>query len=82
LKSLLDVSRDLAVVFSVHPRTRQRIADSSLSVDRLPLLDPLPYGEFLALQRAATDVITDCGGVQEETTYLGVPCLTVRSNTE
>src|SRR6185312_4687321 len=46
------------------------------------LLDPLPYLSFLALQKAASVVITDSGGVQEETTYLGVPCLTVRNNTE
>jgi UDP-N-acetylglucosamine 2-epimerase (non-hydrolysing) len=46
------------------------------------LLEPLPYVEFLALQRSATVVITDSGGIQEETTYLGVPCLTLRSNTE
>jgi UDP-N-acetylglucosamine 2-epimerase (non-hydrolysing) len=45
-------------------------------------LDPLPYIEFLGLQRLATVVITDSGGIQEETTYLGVPCLTVRDNTE
>jgi UDP-N-acetylglucosamine 2-epimerase (non-hydrolysing) len=45
-------------------------------------LEPLPYIEFLALQRSATVVITDSGGIQEETTYLGVPCLTLRNNTE
>ena len=48
----------------------------------LHLLEPLPYIEFLALQRSATVVITDSGGIQEETTYLGVPCLTLRNNTE
>jgi UDP-N-acetylglucosamine 2-epimerase (non-hydrolysing) len=82
LKSLLEVSRDLAVVFPAHPRTRQRIAEFGLNADQLRLLDPLPYVEFLALQRAATVVITDSGGIQEETTYLGVPCLTLRNNTE
>jgi len=82
LKSLMDVSRDLAIVFPVHPRTRQRIAESALSVEQIRLLDPLPYVKFLALQRGAAVVITDSGGVQEETTYLGVPCLTLRSNTE
>ena len=45
-------------------------------------MDPLPYVEFLSLQSHATVVITDSGGIQEETTYLGVPCLTIRSNTE
>lgn len=82
LKSLTEVSQDLAVVFPAHPRTRQRIADFGLGVDQLRLLDPLPYLDFLALQRRATVVITDSGGIQEETTYLGVPCLTLRSNTE
>lgn len=82
LKSLLEISRDLAVVFPAHPRTRRRIAEFGLNADQLRLLDPLPYVEFLALQRAATVVITDSGGIQEETTYLGVPCLTLRNNTE
>jgi UDP-N-acetylglucosamine 2-epimerase (non-hydrolysing) len=48
----------------------------------LRLLDPLPYLEFIALQRRASVVITDSGGIQEKTTFLGVPCLTVRENTE
>jgi UDP-N-acetylglucosamine 2-epimerase (non-hydrolysing) len=75
----------LQVVFPVHPRTRQRLRELGGKVDeagRLRLLDPLPYLEFLALQRRATLVITDSGGIQEETTFLGVPCLTVRENTE
>jgi UDP-N-acetylglucosamine 2-epimerase (non-hydrolysing) len=49
---------------------------------RLQLIEPLPYLEFLSLQRGAVLVITDSGGIQEETTFLGVPCLTVRENTE
>ena len=84
LQSLLKVSRDLAVVFPAHPRTRQRIAEFGLefglTTDRLRFLDPLPYIEFLALQSRAQVVITDSGGIQEETTYLGVPCLTLREN--
>lgn len=55
---------------------------SNLSSPRLQLLDPLPYLEFLSLQQRAALVITDSGGIQEETTFLGVPCLTVRENTE
>ncbi len=82
LESLLDVNRDLKVVFPAHPRTRQRIADFGLSSGQLLVLDPLPYVDFLALQTKATVVITDSGGIQEETTYLGIPCLTVRENTE
>jgi len=82
LESLLAVTQDLAVVFPVHPRTRQRIAEFGIKVDQLRLLDPLPYVEFLAWQRSAAAVITDSGGIQEETTYLQVPCLTLRENTE
>jgi UDP-N-acetylglucosamine 2-epimerase (non-hydrolysing) len=82
LESLLEVNRDLAVVFPAHPRTRKRIADFKLDAGQLRVLDPLPYLDFLGLQSHATVVITDSGGIQEETTYLGVPCLTVRENTE
>ena len=85
LNALRELSNQVVVIFPVHPRTRQRL--SSLDVDgspygRLQLLDPQPYLEFLALQRDAAAVITDSGGIQEETTFLGVPCLTVRENTE
>ncbi len=82
LQSLLAASDQLDIVFPVHPRTRTRIAQFGLTIDKLHLLDPVPYIEFLALQRRATAVITDSGGIQEETTYLQVPCLTLRSNTE
>ncbi len=82
LQSLLEVSRDLSVVFPAHPRTRKRIADFGLHAGQLQILDPLPYLDFLGLQSRATVVITDSGGIQEETTYLGVPCLTLRENTE
>jgi UDP-N-acetylglucosamine 2-epimerase (non-hydrolysing) len=82
LDSLLKVSEGLDVIFPVHPRTRQRISHFGTDAAKLHLRDPLPYIEFLALQRRATVVITDSGGIQEETTYLGVPCLTLRSNTE
>lgn len=82
LESLLKIGENLAVVFPVHPRTRQRISEFGLKVGKLHLLAPLPYVEFLALQSRAVVVITDSGGIQEETTYLGVPCLTLRDNTE
>jgi len=82
LGSLLEVSAHLNVVFPVHPRTRERMATLAANARSLHLLEPLPYIEFLALQRRATVVITDSGGIQEETTYLGVPCLTLRNNTE
>jgi UDP-N-acetylglucosamine 2-epimerase (non-hydrolysing) len=82
IESLLDVNAHLHVVFPVHPRTRARLATLGLDSSKLRLLEPLPYIEFVALQRRATVVITDSGGIQEETTYLGIPCLTLRSNTE
>lgn len=74
------VSLRLPIVFPLHPRTRKMLPS------RLPpgfiLTDPLGYKEFLALQKGATVVLTDSGGIQEETTYFGVPCITIRSNTE
>jgi UDP-N-acetylglucosamine 2-epimerase (non-hydrolysing) len=82
LRSLVEISESLEVVFPMHPRTRQRIAEFGLNAVKVHLSEPLPYIEFLALQSRAAVVITDSGGIQEETTYLGVPCLTVRNNTE
>jgi UDP-N-acetylglucosamine 2-epimerase (non-hydrolysing) len=85
LTALADLSGQLNVIFPVHPRTRQRLDDlgsSTASRGRLRLLEPQPYLEFLALQSQAAMVITDSGGIQEETTFLGVPCLTMRENTE
>lgn len=79
---LLEISDRLAVVFPVHPRTRQRIKEFGIDASRLHLLEPLPYIEFLGMQCHAAVVITDSGGIQEETTYLGIPCLTIRNNTE
>src|SRR5206468_2287429 len=81
MEALASISRQIAVVFPVHPRTRLRLEDTA-GVSRMHLLGPLGYLEFLALEQQATVVITDSGGVQEETTYLGVPCVTVRENTE
>ena len=85
LSTLEDLSREIAVIFPVHPRTRRCLTQLEPPIrnnSRLRLLDPLPYLEFLALQKNAALVITDSGGIQEETTFLGVPCLTVRENTE
>lgn len=82
LDSLGKASEELEVVFPVHPRTRERIAEFGIRVPRLHLRDPMSYLEFLGLQSRAAVVITDSGGIQEETTYLGVPCLTLRANTE
>jgi UDP-N-acetylglucosamine 2-epimerase (non-hydrolysing) len=82
LECMVGLSSELGVVFPVHPRTRQRIKDFGIDTTKLHLTEPLPYIEFLALQARAAVVITDSGGIQEESTYLGVPCVTMRHNTE
>jgi UDP-N-acetylglucosamine 2-epimerase (non-hydrolysing) len=85
LRVLHEVATRLPVLFPIHPRTRSRLESGGLDVSAqngLRFLEPLSYLEFLALQTRATLVITDSGGIQEETTYLGTPCLTVRENTE
>lgn len=81
LDELSAVARELPVVFPAHPRTRKRIEGMSIDPG-VHVLDPLGYLEFLSLEADATAVLTDSGGVQEETTYLGVPCFTLRDNTE
>jgi UDP-N-acetylglucosamine 2-epimerase (non-hydrolysing) len=70
------------VVFPVHPRTRLRMEQLGLQPTRVRLIEPLGYLDFLALMDSAALVLTDSGGIQEETTYLGIPCLTVRTTTE
>jgi UDP-N-acetylglucosamine 2-epimerase (non-hydrolysing) len=83
LAALGRVGRELPLLFPVHPRTRKRLAADGLRVPpRVHLLEPQGYLDFLALQSHASVVITDSGGIQEETTYLGIPCLTLRENTE
>ena len=77
------VSRRLPLYFPVHPRTRARMQTAGLGTNgRVHLLDPLGYIEFLGLVAASSVVLTDSGGIQEETTVLGIPCLTLRDNTE
>lgn len=75
------IAREMPVVFPAHPRTRKMMANRQLHPD-VHVLEPLGYLEFLSLQADARAVLTDSGGVQEETTYLGVPCFTLRDNTE
>lgn len=84
---LAQISQRMPIVFPVHPRTRARMETARLDLDLLVasgllLSEPLGYLEFLQLEDAAAVVMTDSGGVQEETTALGVPCLTLRDNTE
>jgi UDP-N-acetylglucosamine 2-epimerase (non-hydrolysing) len=85
LRALGSISQNIPLLFPVHPRTRERLAALNIaaaSANHLHLMEPMGYLEFLALQRSALAVITDSGGIQEETTYLNVPCLTIRPNTE
>jgi UDP-N-acetylglucosamine 2-epimerase (non-hydrolysing) len=77
------VARELPVVFPVHPRTRARLLAAGVTTpDGVQLLDPLGYRQFVGLEAEAAAVVTDSGGVQEETTALGVRCFTLRANTE
>lgn len=81
--ALTTIAQDLPLVFPVHPRTRGTLAKAGLELGpRIRLLDPQPYMSFLHLWKDAALVLTDSGGLQEETTALGVPCLTLRENTE
>lgn len=73
---------DKAVIFPVHPRTRQNLEKLSDLPKNIHLMDPLGYLEFMFLVKNSFAVVTDSGGIQEETTFLGVPCLTLRENTE
>lgn len=78
------VARSRPVIFPVHPRTRARLEDPAFAaaLEKVTILEPVSYLEMLGLTDSAELVVTDSGGVQEETTFLGVPCLTVRPNTE
>jgi UDP-N-acetylglucosamine 2-epimerase (non-hydrolysing) len=79
---LSEVALEHEVVFPAHPRTRRRLQDAGLKMNRVRMLEPVGYLEMLNLVEHAFAVVTDSGGLQEETTALGVPCLTVRPNTE
>ena len=81
MERLGTLARDLPVLFPVHPRTRARLGDAPLPPG-IRLIDPVGYLDFLSLEADAAGVLTDSGGVQEETTFLGVPCFTLRDNTE
>src|SRR5829696_6021252 len=87
LSALEVIASKLPIVFPVHPRTRKTISELGLSarvnaIKNLRIVDPLGYLDFLSLSSSARFVLTDSGGIQEETTALGIPCLTLRENTE
>jgi UDP-N-acetylglucosamine 2-epimerase (non-hydrolysing) len=78
IAALDDVAESLPVIFPVHPRTRRNLDGST----RVLLTEPLPYRQFLSLEAKAAAVVTDSGGIQEETTVFRIPCFTLRQNTE
>jgi len=87
MQVLSAISNKINLVFPIHPRTRKQLEKNSLSIplksnNRIKLIEPLSYKEFMKLLFESKFVITDSGGLQEETTYLGIPCLTLRPNTE
>jgi UDP-N-acetylglucosamine 2-epimerase (non-hydrolysing) len=82
MSALRCIAEERPVIFPVHPRTRGRLLEAGLATGDVRLLEPLGYVEMLDLVETAHVVVTDSGGLQEETTALGVPCLTVRANTE
>ena len=82
MAALEAIAARVPVIFPVHPRTRVCLERFGVPHHRTTLTEPMSYVPFLGLQRHAAAVITDSGGVQEETTYLGVPCLTMRATTE
>lgn len=84
MRALGEIAKDIPVIFPVHPRTRARFqeAEGSSQATAIRMIDPQGYIDFLKLQSSARLVLSDSGGVQEETTALGVPCLTLRENTE
>ena len=83
ISALAEVSRTLPLVFAIHPRTAGNLKKFGLSLpESITCTDPLPYMEFLNLWKDARLILTDSGGIQEESTALGVPCITLRENTE
>ena len=82
LRTLTQIAQTVPVVFPMHPRTRARVRPEQLGSDGLMVTEPMTYLDFLGFQRHASVVVTDSGGIQEETTFLGVPCLTMRKTTE
>ena len=86
LSALAEISKDIEIYFPVHPRTKEMLEkfklDDLLKGTNIKVVPPMSYLEFLALWKDASLVLTDSGGIQEETTALGIPCFTIRDNTE
>ena len=82
MQEIIDNSQGLPIIFPIHPRTAKIFKDLGITADNLKIVDPLGYLEFNYLVQHSFAVITDSGGITEETTVMGVPCLTLRDNTE
>lgn len=82
MTTLAQISLKIPIVFPVHPRTKKKLKAGSVKTRRLVLIDPVNYSDFIALEKNARFLLTDSGSIQTETTYLGIPCLTLRPNTE
>jgi UDP-N-acetylglucosamine 2-epimerase (non-hydrolysing) len=82
LKTLEEIAQDRPVIYPIHPRSHQRLEETGWQPQRVRLLQPQSYLRFLSLLLDAHAVVTDSGGIQEETTVLGIPCFTLRDNTE
>ncbi len=81
LKIITKISKKIKIIFPVHPRTKKALEKFNVKLT-LSQIDPLPYPKFIKLVKGAKFVLTDSGGIQEETSYLNIPCLTLRENTE
>tara|TARA_R110000851_G_scaffold212170_6_gene364849 strand:- start:1146 stop:2240 length:1095 start_codon:yes stop_codon:yes gene_type:complete len=87
MESFVDISKETKCVFPIHPRTKTNLIqfnmyEEYLNVDNLHIIEPLGYIDFMCLQKNAKLIVTDSGGIQEESSYFGVPCMTMRDNTE
>lgn len=82
IETIVESSKGLPLVFPVHPRTAKMLRNIGIEADNLHLIDPLSYLEFNYLVKNAKAVVTDSGGITEETTVMGIPCMTLRDNTE
>lgn len=82
LNSMMSVGDSVKYIFPVHPRTARALANMDIDTNRIQTIEPLSYLDFIQLIKDSIGVITDSGGVQEEATFLGIPCLTLRNNTE
>jgi UDP-N-acetylglucosamine 2-epimerase (non-hydrolysing) len=82
IKTVMDLAGDHKIIFPVHPRTRKNFDQTGFSDPRLILTEPMGYLEFIYTVKTAKGVITDSGGITEEATVLGIPCMTMRNSTE